>query len=252
MSFKVYFFTVIAAYSIFSCPPAEAQVNPDSSHVLRNTIRVNITNPMIFGKKFNVLGYERVLNPKQSFSVGFGRFALPKFIDTENDTINLSPSYKDKGLNFSVDYRFYLAHENKYPAPRGIYVGPYYAFNFLERENSWTMNTSDFTGNVSSTTRLNANLIGAQMGYQFIIRNRLSIDIILMGPGVWFYSVRTKLGSNLDQETAEELYSKINELLAQKFPGHEITLPDPENYRQGSVATSSIGFRYIVNIGFRF
>ena len=46
---------------------------------LKNTVRINLTNPLIFGEKFNVLGYERVINDYQTASIGMGRFSFPKF-----------------------------------------------------------------------------------------------------------------------------------------------------------------------------
>jgi hypothetical protein len=228
------------------------QYKIDTANTKKNTIRVNITNPMIFGDKYNVVGYERLIGKNQSFSVNFGRFAMPKFFDDKIDSIQLQRGFSDRGLNFAIDYRFYLFSLNRFSAPRGIYVGPYYAYNFLERTNTWALNTVDYTGDVVSKVRFNANLVGAQLGYQFVIRNRLAIDIILMGPGVWFYNVKSTLDTDLSPDQEAELYKKINDLLAEKLPGHEIVLSPSDGYKKGTVTTSSVGYRYIVHIGFRF
>ena len=90
----------------------------DSVKYFKNTIRFNITNPMLFSWKFNVVGYERVIKDYQTVSVNIGRTALGAFV-LSNDSIDLIDQYNDKGFNFSVDYRFYLQKENKYRAPRG-------------------------------------------------------------------------------------------------------------------------------------
>jgi hypothetical protein len=231
---------------------ASGQYKIDTANSKKNTIRVNITNPMIFGDQYNVIGYERIIGKNQSFSVNFGRFSMPKFVDDKVDSVQLQRGYTDKGLNFAVDYRFYLFALNRFSAPRGIYVGPYYAYNFLERTNTWALNTADYTGDVVSKVRFNANLVGAQLGYQFVIRNRLSVDIILMGPGVWFYNVKNTLDTELDPEQEAELFQKINEMLAQKLPGHEIVLSPSDEFKKGTLKTSSVGYRYIVHLGFRF
>jgi hypothetical protein len=250
---RFYFFCsfLLSALCIFSTE-VSGQYVIDTANSKKNTIRVNITNPMIFGDQYNVVGYERIIGKNQSFSVNFGRFAMPKFVDEEPDSVQLQRNYNDKGINFAIDYRFYFFGLNRFAAPRGIYIGPYYAYNFLERTNTWALNTADFTGDVVSKVRFNANLVGAQVGYQFVIRNRLSIDIILMGPGVWFYNVKSTLDTSLDPEQEAELYQKINEMLAQKLPGHDIVLSPTDEYRKGTLTTSSVGYRYIVHLGFRF
>lgn len=206
---------------------------------------------MLFGEKYNVIGYERVFKNNQSISFSAGRFSLPRFA-INTDSLSLKRDYTEKGYTFVADYRFYLKNENKYSAPRGVYLGPYYSFNYLQRINSWSLNTADMTGNLETNLRLNANLVGAQMGYQFVIKNRLSIDLIFFGPGVWFYSVKTKINTPLTAEDEAMVFEKLNELLAAKFPGHEITINPGEKQRSGSFRTSSAGFRYLIHLGFRF
>ena len=56
---------------------------------LKNTVRINLTNPLIFGERFNVIGYERVINDYQTISVGIGRFSFPKFTLIDRDSIKL-------------------------------------------------------------------------------------------------------------------------------------------------------------------
>jgi hypothetical protein len=228
------------------------QVKKDSTKTLKNTIRMNLTNPMLFGEKYNVFGYERLIGSHQSFSVDIGRFSLPRFVSPKLDSLQLKYGTTDKGFTFSVDYRFYLKKENKYNAPRGIFLGPYYSFNYLERTNTWSLNTSSISQELETNLRLNANLVGAQMGYQFVIKNRLSIDLILFGPGIWFYSLKTDISTTLSEEDAALVFEKINEFLAAKLPGHEITINPGEKQRTGTYHTSSGGMRYLIHLGFRF
>jgi hypothetical protein len=228
------------------------QVPDDSIKTLKNTIRVNLTNPMLFGDKYTVVGYERVVGKHQTFSVNIGRFSLPKFISVNTDSLKLNKDYTEKGFTSSFDYRFYLKKENKYNAPRGVYIGPYYSFNMLQRTNTWDLSTTGYTGQIDTKMRLNVNLVGVQMGYQFVIKNRLAIDMILLGPGVWFYSLKTTTSTNLSDEDEELLFGKINEILAEKLPGKEIVLSPGDLSKNGTVSTSSAGFRYLIQIGWRF
>jgi hypothetical protein len=224
----------------------------DSVRALKNTIRVNITNPLIFGSKYSVIGFERVVNKHQTFSVDIGRFAMPKFFNPNTDTINIGHSYADKAFTIAFEYRFYLKRENKYDAPRGIYVGPYYSYIYFDRKNTWSMNTANFTGSVNTDLRMNLNLVGAQLGYQFIIKKRIALDLILIGPGLWFYDVKATLNTTLDGEDEAALFKKLNEIIASKLPGHEILIQPGDINANGTSRSAFPGFRYMVRLGFRF
>jgi hypothetical protein len=232
--------------------PLHGQNSKDSTKVFKNTIRINLTNPMLFGNRNNIFGYERVLTDHQSFTVNVGRFLLPKLVNINTGSLELVNEQKEQGYTFAFDYRFYLRKENKYAAPRGVYVGPYYGFIHFQRDNTWHMNTATLVGDVNTNMRINMNMVGAQLGYQFIIKKRVAIDMILMGPGVWFYSLKTKLGTTLNPDDEALLFNKINELLAAKLPGHEIVIQPGTYENKGSVKATSAGFRYVVHVGFRF
>ncbi len=95
---------------------------------LKNTVWINIFNPII-DSKYIVLGYERVIKKNQTFTFNLGRFSLPRFGVIDLGKLGLTNEYKDWGINTSVDYRFYLGKLNKYNAPRGVYLAPFYSFN---------------------------------------------------------------------------------------------------------------------------
>lgn len=218
----------------------------------KNTISTNLTNPAIISSSFLTIGYERVLKNNQTFSVSIGTFGLPKFGGSLADSLNLQTDSKDKGFHFAVDYRFYLKKENKHGAPRGVYIGPYYSLNHLNRENQWTLNTNNFEGSVVSDLNLNINIIGFQLGYQFVFWNRLALDLILLGPGVGYYSASMKLNTSLTAENESLFYDKINEILNEKIPGYNIINNSSEFSKKGSFNTTTLGYRYLINVGFRF
>jgi len=232
--------------------PVNGQEKKDSAKIFKNTIRINLTSPMIFGDKYNVIGYERVIRPHQTFTINMGRFSLPKFMNPDLDSMSLQRETTDKGFTIAADYRFYLRKENKYNAPRGVYIGPYYAFNTFSRTNTWIVQTQDGPENVDTKINLNMNMIGGQLGYQFVIKKRLALDLILLGPGVWFYNLKTEVTTSLDEGDQSKVIEKINEMLAAKLPGHEITIPLEDINKSGTIRTSTAGFRYLVHIGFRF
>ena len=96
----------------------------------KNVVRYNLSGALFFGsEKYIVLGYERLVRSRQTFSINFGRASLPKVVSVDLDSVDISRSRKRSGFNVSVDYRFYLARENKYKPPHGLHIGPYYSFH---------------------------------------------------------------------------------------------------------------------------
>ncbi len=195
-----------------------------------------------------------MLNKHQTFTVNVGAASLPSLNLLNSDSLRVNKSTNKRGFNFSVDYRFYLAKENKYNAPHGVYIGPYYSYNYFEKKNSWTLTSASGTvyPNVETETSLGIHTVGFEMGYQFILWKRISLDLILAGPGVATYKLKASLGTNLSGEDKEKLFDKINDALADKFPGYSWVIDEGEFESRGATNTTSFGFRYMIQVGFRF
>jgi hypothetical protein len=221
----------------------------------KNTVRFNITNPLIFGGKTLILGYERTLGDHQSICIDGGPLTLPKLLPgtiNVNDSIQLASNSTEKGYHLSAEYRFYLKNENKYNSPRGVYLAPYVSYNYFNRKNTWTLNTVKANGDVTTDFTLTVATLGGELGYQFVLWKRVAIDLILIGPGMAKYSIKTKLDTTLDPDDETALFKKINDRLADKIPGYSLVIDDTEYETKGTTNTTSIGFRYMINLGFRF
>jgi len=90
------------------------------------------------------------------------------------------------------------------------------------------------------------------MGVQFIFWKRLAVDMIVMGPGWWYFNMKTKFDTSLSAEDEEMLLDKLNEMLQEKFPGSDIMIKGDGFDATRSSWTSTAMLRYIINIGFRF
>jgi Protein of unknown function (DUF3575) len=226
-----------------------------AERIRKNTLRLNLTNPAIFGERAWILGYERTVGEHQSFSINGGLASLPDFnvISIADDSIvQLYKDTKDRGFNITGDYRFYLASENKYRAPRGLYIGPYASHVFMGRENTWKLATETYNGDVKTDFTFNMSAVGAQLGYQFVIWKRVALDFVLLGPSIAWYSLEAKLNTTLNADDESELYAKIDEILKERFPGYSFVLQDIDFKKTGSVDTQSFGFRYTIHLGYRF
>jgi hypothetical protein len=212
---------------------------------------INISNPSLISSKFRTIGYERILPHNQSITLNIGTFSIPRFSNGSlADSLGLNTSYKDKGFHFSTDYRFYLMKENRHAAPRGVYLAPYYTYNYLNRENSW--NLEGRVDEVYTNLKLNIHTIGAELGYQFIFWDRVALDLILIGPGWGFYGLKAEVGTTLDPDKESEFFQKLNEILADKIPGYDKMIDAGEFSKTGTYDVKSIGFRYVIRVGFRF
>ena len=252
---RFFYIIVILVMSLVVPGKILAQLSADSSwqHAKKNIIRYNLSGGLLFGfDKTVILGYERVLRPNRSISMNIGTSALPKLISIITDSFQLKSDIKNRGMNFSVDYRFYLQKENKYIAPRGVYIGPYYSFNTFDRDNSWEINNSSNTRVVTTGSRFDIHTIGAELGYQFIFWKKMALDLVLVGPGISSYKLSTSIDGNLNSGEREQLQSAIQQLIQQKFPGMNFVFADEAINASGVLNTWSIGFRYLIHIGFNF
>ena len=230
----------------------ENQEEKKEQKELKNTVRFNITNPLIFGSSY-IFGYERVLKPNQSISVNIGTFSIPQLINIDLDSIVESNASRTKsGFNLCFDYRFYPAKVNKFKAPRGVYIGPYAYYANSKRNFVFDANTVDFTGQLNSSFKMDVATLGVQLGYQFVFWNRLSLDMILIGPGISVYNINTSIDTNLDPATEEELFQKINDALAARIPGYDKVIQPGDMKSSGTFNTTSFGYRYLIMLGFRF
>jgi hypothetical protein len=219
----------------------------------KNVIRYNLSGALIFGlDRYLVFGYERVIKPNQSISVNFGGVKLPKLISVNTDSFSLQKDTKSNGYNFSIDYRFYLGKENKYMAPRGAYIGPYYSYNHFTRDNQWQRTNSSGTSSIGTNTTLNINTIGFQFGYQLILWKRMALDFALVGPGFGFYKYKAGFDTNINADDRQQLVDGLKQLLTQKFPGMNFVFADQEINSSGVMRTNTLGYRYIVHIGYLF
>jgi hypothetical protein len=214
----------------------------------KNTLKINLTSWVLYKNGFQ-LNYERILSSKRSFTVWGGpiQFPMPSIIST--NSMRFDKDKQKTGYTFGADYRFYLAKENKYTAPHGVYLAPYvsyYHFN-NQRAGRDTINGD----NLTLSTTMNFFNVGAELGYQFVIKNRFVIDCVLVGPALTSYDFNIKVNGSTSGIQNEQL-QEILDALKEKYP----LLKDVSS--DGGLSTSGIsnfwalGFRYAIHIGYRF
>lgn len=83
----------------------------------------------------------------------------------------------------------------------------------------WILGGTNFNGTVNTNFKLNIHAIGFQIGYQFVFWDRMSLDLILAGPGIGVYSLKTDLNTTLSPDQESEFFDKLNQYLENHLPG---------------------------------
>jgi len=219
----------------------------------KNVIRYNLSGALLFGAdKYIVFGYERVIKPHQSISVNFGKASLPRLVNIVTDSFALNGDKKSTGINASIDYRFYLAKENKFQTPHGLYIGPYYSFNKFDRDSRWDRTRSGAASFVTTNTEFTINTLGFELGYQLVLWKRLTLDFLMVGPGIGLYDYHVKFDGDITPADKEQLLDGLKQMLTQKFPGMNFVFSDEEISSNGTLNTTAMSYRYLIHIGFLF
>lgn len=222
----------------------------------KNTLRYNVSNPLILGVDNIIIGYEHIVKPYQSFVVNFGVNHLPslnlKSFSKDQTTINLTKTKDNPGYHFSMEYRLYLPTENKFKAPRGIYVGPYYSFNSFSKNNYWFVQSPQYNGDLITDIDLKIHTIGVEMGYQFVLSDRIAADIIFLGPGLGNFDINAKINGYINAGDKKSIYDNVQSLIAEKIPGYNFAINPQEIDSQEHINVNRLNYRFMVNVGYRF
>jgi len=181
--------------------------------------------------------------------------AFPKIKALEgnsSDSVVLLQNKYDKGFHISGDMRFYLAKENKFKTPHGLYIGPYVSFNHMNKANTWSYKTSPFSGNITTELDLNLLTIGGQMGYQFLFGKNWAVDMVMFGPGLGFYNFKATLNTTLEKQQQSFLFKTLSDFVGQYIPAYARLNNDGEVQTTGRSRSVGWSYRYSINIGYRF
>lgn len=217
----------------------------------KNVIKWNLTPFLLWSSNNINLSYERVLNPYRTFSVNAGYFELPTFGSFAN--LRMDAARGKVGFSAAADYRFYFKKRNTKPAPDGLYWGPYASWYHYAFTNDFSVsNNSNTTGSLSFDGDLNIFNAGVQLGYQFVIKEKFTVDLIFLGPSVSLYSAKIELNGNIDVNLEDDYLKTIRDMLISKIPFLEDALDKREFNARGVTTMLGPGLRYMIQIGYRF
>jgi hypothetical protein len=217
----------------------------------KNVVKFNVSSQVLYNNAL-LFGYERVINERQSLNISGGYIEFPLSLKVP-ESIELRDENAKSGYQLAVDYRFYLAAENKNHAPHGVYLAPFLMLHHFKSDRDLVYtDTAGNQKNVIMHSKIGFFTIGGQLGYQFVIKRRFVIDAVLIGPGITNYKFDVKLDGNLTAADKETIQAKIIEALRAKLPLLDELAGTGEVSGSGVQTFWSVGFRYNISIGFRF
>ena len=114
------------------------------------------------------------------------------------------------------------------------------------------MNSSVASGDLILNGNIGILSAGVELGYQFVFKNNLTIDLIFIGPALSTYSGKLGISGNLDVDEDSEYLKGIYDVLVARFPGIDKLLDEKSVKSNGAVFSLGPGMRYMIQIGYRF
>ena len=218
----------------------------------KNIIRWNIT-PMFINVTNLTIGYERIIKKNQSISINVGLLLFPHLLNNDSLQVSYVTHGSRLGFTTAMDYRFYLRKRNKRDAPDGVYIGPYLAYYQYAFDNKLSLiENNTVTNEIGIDANFKMASLGIELGYQFLFWDKMTVDLILVGPSITYYNAKVKLSGELSINEEDESYIYLKEQVLDRYPWIESFISLDAINTGGKFDSFGMGFRYVVQIGYHF
>ncbi len=101
-------------------------------------------------------------------------------------------------------------------------------------------------------TKLSVLNLGFQLGYQFVLNDRWTIDLVFIGPSVSRYTSDMKLDGNFTPDEGDDHANAIVDRLLDAFPMLDELVEEKQINAHGKTSSMSYGYRYQASFGYHF
>jgi hypothetical protein len=218
-----------------------------------NVIKFNPTPMLLFSDIRNLtFSYERLINNNHSLAIQLGYLMIPQWIsDTVANLVTIRDDSR-KGINIGFDYRYYPSLRNRHPAPDGLYLGSYLSYYGFRFEDKFNAINEPAPQDGSIKGRLNMTNLGFEIGYQFIFRQKFSVDLLMFGPSITYYSSKIDIDGNLEEGQIDEIDQEFADRLFKRFPALSYLFDGETTNLTNTKFHLTTGFRYCIQFGFHF
>lgn len=210
----------------------------------RNMVKLNLPNLALGNLTLN---YERLLSARNSVALNVGYIRPQKPVSVLNDFVNADEVEPGEfsGLTATLEYRIY---GKKKGAGRGFYYAPYlrYASHKLDFQ-------SDIEGNFSNVnTELSAVGLGAQIGAQWLIKDRIVIDWGILGLAAQWYNFKSTFTAVGDDINFDEIRAELETDFDDSVLSNKLEFTSDENSLQAKMPFLFGGARAYLSVGYKF
>jgi hypothetical protein len=227
------------------CTNAQQVVDSTSR---KSTIKIDLTSYMLY-RNAAVLSYERVIKSNQTWGITGGVQQLPGLKGI--NSVQVTKNTKAAGFKLGGEYRFYLQKENKFNAPRGVYMGPYTTLLNFANQRFVQVDNNGVIEEGNLKTKVSIINIGFQLGYQFLVNDRWTFDLVFVGPSVSNYRATVKLEGNINIDP-DDITNEINQALLDRFPLIGDLITGNTVSSSGKASAWGFGYRYQFQVGYHF
>ncbi|MEQ8325055.1 MAG: DUF3575 domain-containing protein [Vicingaceae bacterium] len=225
---------------------------PDPSIIIQRPNVVKINSLAIAFSNASFI-YERAIRPRLSVALGIGyKFtgSEPNIFTVNNSVISANLG-KIKGISITPELRYYLRTCDA-STLEGFYGGLYFRYN-----RNWTDAQFDYFPENSPAETSTSEIalrefgVGIELGYQILIKERLSIDFLFFGPRFSSYTLNYAFDQTSSDQFIGDLSDYLNEV-ADRF-GFDYDI-DIKKEGQKDLRTS-FGFmnmRFGLSLGYAF
>ncbi|WP_124019297.1 hypothetical protein [Flavobacterium sp. A45] len=245
-------FRIVFVFVLVLFIPSTNVFSQSNSRDFKNSVKFNVSNTLLYDNSYQ-FSYERMIKENQSLNVFTGYQEFP-LINVDITDVNFDKKSDRKGYSIGADYRFYLGSINKFKGPRGVYLAPFISFFQFDtdRDLIYTNPNTGVVSNANLSSNFNLTNVGGELGYQFVLWDRLVIDCVLFGPSLTRYKFNAKLDGDISGLDENEVFQKVIEAIKDKFPGIDGITGDEGIEKKGVQSVTAVGFRYNISIGYRF
>lgn len=225
----------------------------------KNIIKYNLTATAI---GHYAIQYERVINPKQSFAIGFGispNVSLPfkqTLMDAFSDNADAKSAIESTTFTkFTItpEYRFYIG---KKEAPGGFYVAPFARYTNMKMSQKYKFTENGINHIADVTGRFNGVGAGVVFGAQWLLgkKENIVLDFWFAGP---FAGVMKATFEGFDDKLINDPAAREKEIEDFKIPLWTVDATVTNVNGKGKVDANLkgpfYGFRTLgLSIGYRF
>ncbi|MFI5171876.1 MAG: hypothetical protein ACHQFW_05770 [Chitinophagales bacterium] len=221
-----------------------------------NIIKFNLTGPIV---GYYTLGYERVINFKQSTGVTFSiapnmdlpfKNTLLNIYGDNADAVEAINSTTFTSFSMMPEYRFYSSPTG---APFGFYFATYLKYTHMTHSGIYRFTTSDGTVHTPTIeTSFNGFGVGEMIGIQWKLGQSLTLDFNIIGPFIGFMKGNSHGVDPLGIEEDERAKLEAD-IEGTPIPGWNIDATVGANDVDADLGGLFLGTRIFgVNLGYRF